>query len=225
MYRILAALAACMVWFGYSLTPIAVADADPYAALKRLSAGGGTSLKIRMDDRTQTPALLAGALSKPSKHSPAWIALEFANKTKRIYGIQSPHSTMRVAEISGHSASIVRVRLVHLLYKTPVWGDELRIDIDRDGIIRRVEGRIHPNLAKATLNRPRHAAVSRAEAVRIAAAATGIGRADAGRAEVRPYYLPDRAGIPLVYAVTFQRSGQPPLHLTIHALTGRVIPL
>lgn len=224
MYRILAALAACMLLV-YSPAPIAVADADPYAALKRLSAGGGTPLEIRMDDRTNTPALLTGALSKASKHSPAWIALEFANKAKRIYGIHSPHSKLRVAEIGEPSASIIRVRLVHLLYKTPVWGDELRIDIDRDGIIRRVEGRIHPNLAKATLNRPRHAAVSQAEAVRIAAVAAGIGRADAGRAEVRPYYLPDRAGIPLVYAVTFQRSGQSSLNLTVHALTGRVIPL
>lgn len=228
MKPILMALAACL-FICFSPAAHAIAYAEPgRSIISRLAAGSseaGGTFEVRWDETTHTPALLAGILSKPSKHTPAWIALEFVNKTKRLYGVKSPHSSMRVAKISEVQNAGVQVRLVHLLYGTPVWGDELRIDIDRDGIVRRVEGRIYPNLAKATFNRPRHAAVNQAEAVRVAAAGTGIASTFVDATEVESFYLPTRAGIPLVYFVTFQSNRQKPIYVMVHALTGKIIAI
>ncbi|MFC4812818.1 hypothetical protein [Paenibacillus sp. GCM10023250] len=222
MKYILTVLVACLVIW-YPTDSIVAADVWPDSKLKRLEAESGHKLEIHWDVTTQTPSLITGALSKPSRHTPAWIALEFVNKHRGLYGIQSPHSVMQVVEISGQRASVNRVRVQHMLYKTPVWGDELRIDIDENGVIQRVEGRIHPNLAKATFNRPHHAAISQEKAIRVAAASLDQQHIRLDQADVQPYYLPSRAGIPLVFSVTFQSSSQTPMRVMVHALTGKVI--
>lgn len=226
MKRMLSALLLCGAVWGSCVVEAAtptVIDKGQNAVLRRLSAESGGRLEVRWHAETDTPALLLGKLSPPSAHSPAWIAGQFVTKTRRLYGIRNPHSHLKIVHVEKLPESAFRVHLQHYLYKTPVWGDELRIEIGSDGVVERVEGRIYPDLAKATFNRPRQAAISPAEAIRIAAAGPGIGNAPLYNAEAHPYYLPSRTGIALVYTVTFYPSDQTPVNVMVHALTGRII--
>ncbi|MEK0317250.1 hypothetical protein [Cohnella sp. 56] len=233
MKRMLSTLLLCgAVWGSCAAAAAAqtVVDKDQNAVLRRLSAESGGRLEVRWHAETGTPSLLLGKLSPPSAHSPAWIAGEFVTKTRRLYGIRNPHSHLKIVHVEKlPEESAYRVHLQHYLYKTPVWGDELRIEIGGNGVVERVEGRIYPDLAKAISNRPRRATVSQAEAIRIAAAAAagaagpGAGDAPLDTAQALPYYLPSRTGIPLVYAVTLYPPDQPPVSVMVHALTGRTI--
>lgn len=224
MRYLLAALIACMT-LGYAPAATFAAEGGPDSALRRLAADGGGSLEVRWDETAGTPSLIAGKLTKPSKHSPAWIASEFMRKTKKLYGLQSPHSSMEITSIRELPNATVQVRMQHMLYGTPVWGDELRIAIDADGVIRRAEGRVRAGLAKATLNRAKHAAISPKEAVRTAGSAVDLKRMIPGRTEVRSYYLPARAGIPLIYVVTFYDGDAASFPVAVHALTGRILTI
>lgn len=190
--------------------------------LKRLAEESNGTLEVGWNEHTKTPSLLTGRLSKPSKHSPQWIAYEFLNKTKKLYGLSNPSTDMRIEEITEHP-DVIQVRMQHLLYKAPVWGDKLTVDITREGVIRRVEGRIYPDLKKKTFHRPMYAAISEKKA--IAAALSFIKEQGIGQevTKVQAYYLPSRSGIPLIYAVTLRNSEYKVNDILVHSLTGRVI--
>ena len=192
--------------------------------LQHLEAESGGTLSVRWNERTCTPSVLEGRLSKPSNHSPQWIATEFVRRVKNLYGLENPNHAMRVVEVERRSDS-TRVRMEHLLYGTPVWGDELSVHIDGHGIIRRVEGTIHPRLEKQLFHRPLRPAISAHKATAKALAAVKDQGTLAGPPEARLYYLPSRSGTPPVYVVTirFVERDAGDRQLFIHGITGRVI--
>ncbi|MBB6671534.1 hypothetical protein [Cohnella nanjingensis] len=208
-------------------SPAASAAAEPVtqearSALKRLERMSGAPVEMRWNADTGTPALVAGELSGPSDHSPAWIAYAYFERTKRLYGIRSPRQDLVVTGFR-MDEGISRIRLERLVYRTPVWGDSVLLEIGPTGVLRRAEGVIHPGLEKKLLYRPQHPAIDATQAAKQAAASVGADRADVG--EPKLYYLPDRPGTPLVYAVPYgeRPDGGPEGHILVHAVTGRAI--
>ena len=209
--------------------PAAQAAASPLprgkSELQRLAQASGGTLEVLWNERTHTPSLLTGALTSPSGHAPEWIAREFLKQVRASYGIRDPDRAMRIASIERTNGK-VRVMFQHLLFDTPVWGDWLVVDVDKEGVVRRVEGVIHPNLERKLFNRPKHAALSAEEAaIKAVRSVPDVPDGIAVREpEVRSYYLPTKPGTPLIYVVQ-AAYGDPERVVTtiVHALTGRII--
>ncbi|MBD3917498.1 hypothetical protein H8B09_01930 [Paenibacillus sp. PR3] len=178
---------------------------------------------IRMNEATGTPSLMTGTLSKPSKHSPGWIAYEFVIAHKKLYGLRNPKQNLVIVHATKSDAGESIVEFKHLLFGTPVWGDILTITIDSTGIVRRAEGTIHPKLEKRLFHRAHHAAVSPQQALSIAMKQE-LPVACTLQPEVQAYYNPRQPGVPLIYAVSLCDSGpHNPSYTLIHSLSGRVI--
>lgn len=214
--------------FSTPITTLAVAKDLTGAAkkvLQRLEEESGDTFSINWNQNTNTPSLLEGHLSKPSKHSPQWIAYEFLDKTKALYGLKNPRNVMQVTEVSQSSDNTIQVRLQHFLYNTPVWKDELVIQINEQGVIRRVTGSVYPDLEKKTFNRPKHAVFSKKKAIAIALSFAEADRANLEEPVVDMYYLPSRLGTPLIYVVNLKSGVLDHKYqkILIHSQTGRVI--
>ncbi|UJF33852.1 hypothetical protein [Paenibacillus hexagrammi] len=223
-------------WLGASLvaaSSIFLAAAgvpkDAPGALRQLQGTSGQAMKIEWNEATGTPAALIGNLTVPSKHSVPYIAYELMDRLKNVYGIRDPHKELRIAEVVTSAEGVSFVRLQHLLFGTPVWGDELIMEIDTRGVVKRLTGTIYPSLNKQLFNRPMVAAISKQQALQRAALSSPhqLAAFTDSKPEVSAYYLPTRSGTPLVYVVTFSgaishSAAQP---IMIHALTGNVISL
>ncbi len=195
------------------------------SVLTKLSESSGGTLEVKWDENTGTPAVLAGRLSRPSKHTPQWIAYEFLNQTKTLYGLKNPNKDMEVVEVDQSSGSMIRVRFQRLLFGVPVWGDGLTIKMDKQGVITLVEGRIYPYLEKKLFNRQMHPSLSANKAAKVAMASVQGAGTIADEPKVESYYLPTRPGTPLVYVVTlhFRAPEYGVRRIFVHGLTGRVI--
>ena len=112
-----------------------------------------------------------------------------------------------------------------MLYKVPVWKDELVIQMNKQGVINQVSGRISPFLEERTLHRPMQAALSKKEAITLALNYTSLEKTNFEEPVVNKYYLPLRSGTPLIYVVKLKskESDGKEQHILIHSLTGRVI--
>lgn len=192
--------------------------------LQKITKSLGSSLQLQWDQNRNSPSFLAGSLTKPSRHSSEWIALQFFNKVKGLYGLTNSVNRLQVLDVS-RSASRTIVRLQHYLFNTPVWGDELQVEIDQTGVIRRVHGTIHPYLERKLFYRPMVPSLSKKMAVSIALASLEPHALLVSNPEIAPYYLPTQDGSPLIYVVTIQlNEPKKSRHqVLIHALSGRVI--
>jgi Zn-dependent metalloprotease len=132
---------------------------------------------------------------------------------------------MQITEIKEMPDNTVQVRLQHVLYKTPVWGDELVIQMNDQGVINRVEGKLSPHLEEKTFNRPMYAAISKKKAIAIALASSQAGRMQDEDPQVDMYYHPSIAGTPLIYEVSLKNDEFKHRYqkILIHSLSGRVI--
>lgn len=190
-------------------------------AIQALAKKSGGTLEVVWNDQINTPYLLTGTLSRPSRHSPEWITYEFLKQMKSIYGLRNPHRDIKVIEVE-RTNNMIHVRLQRLLFGTPVWGDWLVVHVDIHGVIRRVEGTIHPNLEKQLFNRPMHPAFSKKKAIEKARSAVK------GKLAIEPsvetYYLTSLPGTPLIYVVHLQyHSPNRRTTTMIHSLSGRII--
>ncbi|MCQ6560024.1 hypothetical protein [Paenibacillus mendelii] len=202
------------------------ADLSPKAraSLQRLMKESRSPLEVYWNDTMNTPSILKGELSRPSKHTPEWIAYKYLNKTKALYGIQFPNRDMKIIGVDRSHSGRIRVSLQHLLYRTPVWGDSMMIEIDDDGVIRQVQSRIHPYMEKKLFYRPMHASVSFKKAAAIAEDVFQKREVAVEEMDIITYYLPTRPGTPLIYAVMVRNQDTGvETTLFIHAVTGRVI--
>lgn len=190
-------------------------------AIQGLAKKSGGTLEVVWNDHINTPYLLTGTLSRPSKHSPEWITYEFLKQVKSIYGLRNPQRDIRVIEVE-RTENMIHVRLQRLLFGTPVWGDWLVVNVDNHGVIRRVEGTIHPNLEKQLFNRPMHPAFSKKKAIKKARSV--VKGKLATEPTVATYYLTSLPGIPLIYVVQLQyQSPNRTTTTMIHSLSGRII--
>lgn len=192
--------------------------------LRELQAESGAAFQIVWDERAKTPSVLEGKLTRTSNHSPEWIAFEAFERLKPLYGIKRPRTDLKVEKMDRDPSGSSRVHLRHMLFKTPVWGDELIVEIDAEGVVRQIRGRYCRGLEEKLFGRPMRAAVSPEKALEKAKSALPAGWREE-RGDVEAYYLPSRDGTPLVYVVTFPaegtRSGK--WKVMVHALTGKTI--
>ncbi|MDQ0193239.1 hypothetical protein [Paenibacillus wynnii] len=193
------------------------------SVLNQLEKDSHGTMNVKWNPNVNTPSLITGKLSLPSKHSPEWIARGFLNKLRTLYGLQNLSRDLKAVKVE-KKTNVIRVHFQHLLFQIPVWKDQLIVEMSSDGVIRKVEGTIHPNLERQLFHRPMHAAISEKQAIRRAKGL--IPRELAKEPEVESYYLPTRPGTPLVYAVKLQYVTPDKTTLTlIHSLTGRIIEI
>jgi Zn-dependent metalloprotease len=224
MYKKLSILLLMGVSLISPFNPTSFASVKPSkapSAIQQLEKISGGTLDVTWNTKTNTPALLTGELSRTTNHTPEWIAYGFLQKHRKLYGLQNPSRDMKVMEIERYPDRIM-VHFQHLLFQTPVWGDTLIVEMGTDGVIRRVEGTIHPKLEKQLFNRPMQPAISSKEAV--LTAKRNVQQEPINEPEVKKYYLPTRPGTPLIYVVRQQyRSPAKSTTTLIHSLTGRII--
>jgi len=188
--------------------------------LQMIRLESGNTLTVKWNTVTQTPELLSGKLTKPSTHSPGWIAYAYLHKIKLLYGLNRVHEDLKILNID-KTDSLIRVYMQRQLFKKPVCGNQLLVELDHSGVIQRIEGTIHSGLEEKRLGRAMYAAVTPEKAKEIAFAYDESIRANKSLS-VESCYLPTREGIPLVYVVTYEKEGRP-VSIKIHSLTGRVI--
>lgn len=209
-------------------SPLSLANEIPRSAqevLKDLVQKNGELTEVKWNNETQTPTLLRGKFTQSSNHSLTWIAYELLNRLKPIYGLSNPHRDLKVIEIGNISSDIRYVRFQHMVFKTPVFGDELIVEIDNEGIARRIYGTVHPKLNLQLFNRPMVAAISENQAQQIAHGSLSKNLPIFSHSEAAKYYLPTRKGTPLVYVIKYHFD-DPQLKdrtVIVHALTGHVI--
>jgi Zn-dependent metalloprotease len=189
--------------------------------MNRLDRESDHTLTATWNQTTGTPTVLAGNLSKPSKHSAEWITLEFLKRWKAIYGLQQPDSDMKIISVE-HLSNKTRVYVHHLLFETPVWEDGLTVTISKQGVVQRLEGTIHPCLEKKINHRPMFPAFTETKAIE--KALTAFPGELNSVPTVQRYYLPERPGIPLIYAVNLHyRRPERQVKILIHSVTGGII--
>ncbi|MNQ67165.1 hypothetical protein D3C85_816750 [compost metagenome] len=188
--------------------------------LESIRSESDNTLQIKWNTVTRTPELLTGNLTKPSAHSPGWIANRYLEKIKPLYGLKHVESDLKISTIE-KSTTFTKVILQRQLFRNPVCGDQLVVELDESGVVRRIHGTIHANLKEKRLSRPMYPAVSIEEAKRIAITHDASLRTSKPIHEVS-CYLPNRSGVPLVHVLTYEIEGRT-VPITIHSLTGRVI--
>jgi len=193
------------------------------AVIEGLRKDSGYALEMSWNSETGTPALLAGPLSKPSKHAPSWIAYSFLTRTGPLYGLKRPSEEVKLVSTEKQESGAVKLRIQRMLFGRPVCGDELTMVIDSSGVVNVVKGTFHAGLEAKRLNRPMIPLVDAAKAAEIATRMMEEQGTAGGQAEVQACYKPDGEEVPLVYSVTVKDAADSPHRVIIHSMTGRII--
>lgn len=191
-------------------------------AAQQLSSVKGQPVVVVWNPETGTPGRIEGALSKPSGHSPEWIAYGFLERAKGLYGLRRVRQDVEVLHVDRGEPDLVRVLVQRRLYGKAVCGDTLTLDIDKSGVLLRAEGTFHSGLERKRLNRPMYPALSAGEAAASAARKAKLVGVEV-ETEVEACYLPEREGVPLVYSVRLKDPAGTVSRFTVHSMTGRVL--
>ena len=225
--RVVAMLVVCIyiaAAFATNIHPSAGAAGRPWkadAALKSLSNAAGETMAIEWSLETGTPSYIGGKLSRPTKHSPSWIAFGFLNQYRILYGIRDVQRELRLEGVERQEGGH-KVHLRHMVFRTPVWEDSLTVTLDKDGVVREVAGSFYPGL-ETKLNRiEMHSAYSAKEAIRTVLVHANGELANEPVAE--KYYMASRKGTPLVYVVAIPlRDPDRTQTFVVHSMTGRIL--
>ncbi|NOU69431.1 hypothetical protein GC096_36045 [Paenibacillus sp. LMG 31461] len=188
--------------------------------LESIRAESENTLQVKWNPVTQTPELLDGNLTKPSAHSPGWITFRYLEKIKRLYDLKQLDQDLKIISID-KSATSTKVTMQRQLYKNPVCGDQMIVELDRSGVVQRINGTIHAGLEEQRLGRPMYPAISLEDAKQKANIHDATLKTTNPIHEVS-CYLPTRKGIPLVHVLTYEKGGRQ-VSIRIHSMTGRII--
>jgi Zn-dependent metalloprotease len=183
--------------------------------LIKLQATSNHSLHIQWNEQTGTPRRILGTLSERSNHTPEWISLRWIAKYRSLYGSRFPN-TEYVVRSSVRQSDHTLVRLQQTVFSTPVLGNELEIEITLDGVIRRVEGSLFPEVENTLFHHPLTASITENEAITIAKRL--MNGSGSQNPEVQRYFMPSSTETPIVYVVTW-----PAKQIIIHGHTGMPI--
>jgi Zn-dependent metalloprotease len=185
------------------------------AELDMLQLMAAHTLQIQWNEETSSPRQIVGTLSERSNHSPEWISLRWVAKYRSLYGSRSPYTEYIVIS-RDEREDYTWVRLQQTVHSIPVLGNELDIEIDRSGVIRRVEGSLVPEVEKAVFHHPLKPFITEEQAVTIAR--QHIPGMENGPLRAQRYIMPSHPGTPVVYVVTWQSR-----RIIIHGMTGWII--
>lgn len=136
-------------------------DARP--ALDRLRREQG-AIDVLLDAETSAPAYLDGALALAADRDPLAATLDFFSRYADVWGIGNPRQTLRLIARDVDALGYTGLRFRQQIAGYPVLDTDLRVHIDREGVLQTINGRLLPNVQLPAL-RPhltREQAIARA---------------------------------------------------------------
>jgi Zn-dependent metalloprotease len=168
-YSLLAILGLVVATIGLSVLPAQaqpsqqVKPHDARPALDRLQRERG-SVELLLDPVATTPAYLHGALASGAVGDPLALTLAFFRRYGDAWGIGDPAQALRLTEQQTDALGYRSLRFAQQVAGYPVFDSDLRAQIDPEGVLETINGRVLPNVALPAL-RPR---ISRPEAIALA---------------------------------------------------------
>ncbi|MBV9790913.1 MAG: peptidase M4 family protein [Chloroflexi bacterium] len=136
-------------------------DARP--ALDRLRREHG-AIDMLLNPELNTPAYLTGELARGADRDPLAATLAFFSRYGDAWGIGDPQQALRLIAREADALGYTSLRFEQQIAGYPVLDSDLRVHIDREGVLQTINGRLLPNTALPAL-RPRitrDAAITRA---------------------------------------------------------------
>jgi Zn-dependent metalloprotease len=118
--------------------------------LQRITQLNGGTIQITWDEERGTPRQISGKLSEPLKGDAKEMALDFLNTVKDLYHVDNVKKSFRLKRVNLDELGMKHVRLTHVVGKVPVWGDEIIVHIDKEGVVRSVNGQFTPKIEAHT---------------------------------------------------------------------------
>jgi bacillolysin len=182
------------------------------------------TITVQWDEERGTPRLISGKLSKPLKGEPFKMALKFLDTVKELYHVDSPKKSFRLKKVDKDELGMTHVRLLHVARDIPVWGDELIVHFDKDGVVRSINGTFTPKI-EANSKQFAKAKISADRAIQSALADVLVEKPDRPPTAMLyyfPYPTPD--SVTLTYVVTIlDRSVPAEWKVFVDAVSGDVV--
>lgn len=203
---------------GAELTP------GEHRQLKKLTNLSGGTIQVRWDEKRGTPSLLSGKLSNPLTGAPQEKALNFLNTVKDLYHFNKASQSFQVKKVDVDQKGMTHVRLSHVAKGIPVWGDELIVHIDKNNIVRSVNGEFTANVEKNT-DRIGEAKIDSKQAIQAALQDVKVQKPDQPPTAALFYFpYPEPDQVTLTYVVTVHDRSQPAeWKVFVDAVNGDVV--
>jgi bacillolysin len=103
-------------------------------------------MEVKWDEKKGVPLRVRGWLSKAIQGEPVDIAISFLVKHKDLFVLESPEEEMRYKTLGVDRKSNLHVRFQQMYKNLPVFGRELVVHIDKDGVVRGINGKLAPGI-------------------------------------------------------------------------------
>ena len=188
----------------------------PDAALDRLRRERG-AVRARVDQRTGEVRFLKGRFGKAGKGNAGDAARQFFADYSDLFGLTDPARELEPRQINEDDLGYVSVRFEQRMGGVPVLGGDIRVEIDKDGTIHSVHGRLLPHPQPPAL-RPAVTADRALALARGSLAAPGV-------VEAAPalYIARDETRDRLVWQVHVQTEEPARWQILVDALGGGIV--
>jgi Zn-dependent metalloprotease len=167
---LLALLALILMMIGLAVPPTNAQPARPRPPhnarpiLDQIERDRG-SIEVVLDPETNTPAYLHGSLGTQAGRAPLATTLAFFTDYGAAWGIAQPEQTLRLIAHETDGLGYTSLRFEQQLVGYPVLDTDLRAQINRDGVLETINGRLVPDMQLPALrpNISSAAAVQRAQ--------------------------------------------------------------
>ena len=129
-----------------------------------------TDIQLEIDQSLGTPILMKGNLSSLdvlSRKNVFESALLFVEQNKDIFNLKEPRKELALVDTTTDELGFQHVTFQRQVDEVTIWGDELKIHFNKDGVLYFVNGRYHPSLPENFVTRP---ALNQADCEEIAVA-------------------------------------------------------
>ncbi|HEY0606946.1 MAG TPA: M4 family metallopeptidase [Herpetosiphonaceae bacterium] len=125
--------------------PRQVTPHDARPALDRLRREHG-AIDVLLDAESSTPAYLDGMLALGADRDPLAATLDFFSRYGDAWGIGDPRQMLRLTARNTDPLGYTGLRFEQQIAGYPVLDTDLRVHIDREGVLQTVNGRLLPNV-------------------------------------------------------------------------------
>ncbi|MCX7571753.1 hypothetical protein OS242_17555 [Tumebacillus sp. DT12] len=197
---------------------------NEHRQLRQITELSGGTISIQWDQERGTPRSISGRLSKPLKGEPLDMAYTFLGTVKELYHVEAPRKSFRLRKVSKDELGMTHIRLAHIARDIPVWGDEIIIHIDKNGVVRSVNGQFTPKI-EANSEQFTAAKIDAAKAIQNALADVKVEKPDAPPTAMLYYFPhPTPDSVTLTYIVTIlDQSAPAEWKVFVDAVSGDVV--